>query len=85
MNRYVKHMKSLATNSRSLAKSKRSLNVKTSEVRSRSSSGDSGATPSSSEESVPASLVTEARVAELISSHMSHLSTSFAASMEASC
>ena len=60
------------------------LNVKTSEVRCRSSSGDSGATPSGSGESVPTSLVTEARVEELIFSHMSHLSSSFAAFMEAS-
>ena len=61
-------MKSLATKPRSRAQSKRSLDVKTSKVRSRSSSGDSGATPSGSGESVPTLLVTEARV-EVISSH----------------
>ena len=81
MNRYVKHMKSLTTKSRSRTKSKRSLDVKTSDVRSRSSSGDLDATTSGSGKLIPASSVTEARVEELISSLMSHLSSSFAASM----
>ena len=84
MNRNVKHMKSLVKKSRSRAKCRRSLDAKTSDVKSRSSSGISGATPLGSGESIPASSVSEARVEELISSHMSRMSSSFAAYMEAS-
>ena len=41
MHRYVRHMKSLATKSRSRARCKRSVDSKTSDDRSCSSSGDS--------------------------------------------
>ena len=84
MNHYIKHMKSLATKSRSRAKCRKSVDSKTSHIRSRSSSGDLGANPSGSGESISAQVASEARVQKLISSHMSRLSSSFAAFMEAS-
>ena len=84
MNRYVQHMKSLATKSRSRAKCRKSVDSMTSDARSCSSSGDSVANPSGSGAFVSATAVLEARVQELISSHVSQLSSSFAASMEAS-
>ena len=71
MLKYVKHMKSLASKPRSLTKAKKPLEVRTSDIRSRSSSGDSGATPSGSGDSVSVAAITEARVEELISTQHS--------------
>ena len=62
MNRNVRHMKASATKSRSHAKCRKSLDSKTSDIKSHSSSGNSGATPSGSGDSIPASAVSEARV-----------------------
>ena len=68
MTKHVKHMKSLASNSRSRSKAKKPGEVNTSSVKSCSSYEDSCATPSGFGDLVSVVGLTEARVEQLISS-----------------
>ena len=82
MNKYIKHRKPLDSKSR---KSKKSEKSEKDESRFRSSSGDSNVTPLGSVGShSQGGGLSESRVLEMISTSMSHLSDSLAASMEAS-
>ena len=63
MVKYIKHMKSLASKSKSKAESKKSVDVMPSSMRLRSSSEDSSAATSGSGDSFSANPLTEDRVA----------------------
>ena len=84
MTKYVRHMKSHATKSRSRAKCKRFSDTKTFDDMSRSSSGESGANPLGSRELDSAAPLSEVRVEQMVASHINQLYSSFSFSMEAS-
>ena len=81
MSKYVKHRKSLVSKSRSRLKDKKPWEVNTSDVRSRSSSEDSCATPAGSRDAGSVTGLTETRVEQLITSQLRKLSDFLAPSM----
>ena len=84
MMKYIKHRKSLASESKSKDKNKKAGDVTPSSVHLHSSSEESSATPAGYGDSSSVATLTEDKVAQLIVSQIANLSESFATFVEVS-